>query len=214
MTSQGTPTPASTPNAEGNTLSQSRDSLVQSTIERIRQIHRDDGITRESLASTAKILEELAENKALFSLELYPPPASGEGSHRFELYTQPDQSYALYLNVQHPGKNSVPHDHKTWAVITAVQGQEINRIYRRTDDGADPQYAKLELEREVLVEVGTSVAYLGDDIHSIHVQGNQPTLHFHLYGRALETLTERVAFDLETGAVRPYNQSFWKPNAG
>ena len=173
------------------------------------------GITRDSLDATAAVLETLAVQDEWFNLADFPPPASGQGSARYALHVLPDQSYALYLNAQHPGKNSVPHDHKTWAVITGIAGDELNRVYRReTDEAAGPGHARLLVERQVLVSKGTSVSYLGDDIHSIHIQGNAPTLHFHLYGKALETLTERLAYDPQTGVGTPYNKGHWRPNAG
>ncbi len=38
-----------------------------------------------------------------------------------------------------------------------------------------------------------------DDIHSIHVLGDQSIMHLHMYGKALEEMTERVAYDRENG---------------
>lgn len=207
-------TPATTAAAPEPSREQRRRRETGEAIARIQAIHLEQGITRESLAATAGVLEQLALQRDLFSFEDFPAAAGAQASARYALHVQDDQTYALYLNVQKPGKNSVPHDHRTWAVISAVSGEELNRIYRRTDGGSVPGRATLALEREVVVRPGTSVAYLGDDIHSIHVSGTGPTLHFHLYGRALETLTERVAFDLETGTVGPYNKAHWRPNAG
>jgi hypothetical protein len=54
------------------------------------------------------------------------------------------------------------------------------------------------------------VAFLPEDIHSIHVVGDQPTLHFHLYGQPLETLSGRIGVKLETGEVVNYNATQFK----
>ena len=81
-----------------------------------------------------------------------------------------------------------------------------------TDDGRDPAVARLEIEREVTVQPGTPIAFLPDDLHSIHVIGDEPTLHFHLYGRPLETLSQRIGVNLETGAVVNYNATQLKPS--
>ena len=113
--------------------------------------------------------------------------------------------WALLVYPLLPGKTTIPHNHDTWAVIAAIEGAELNRIYRRTDDGSDPERASLELSHEVVVRPGVPIAFLPDDIHSIHVGGAEPTLHFHLYGRPLETLTGRLGFETDTGVVVRYN---------
>jgi hypothetical protein len=64
----------------------------------------------------------------------------------------------------------------------------------------------------VTVQPGTPIAFLPDDLHSIHVIGDAPTLHFHLYGRPLETLSQRIGVNLETGAVVNYNATQLKPS--
>jgi len=124
--------------------------------------------------------------------------------------TDGDAGLALYLNSIHPGKTTTPHNHTTWAVIVAVQGQEVNRIYTRTDERSNPAQAQIHVAREVTVQPGASLAFLPDDIHSIHVVGDTSTLHFHLYGQPLETLTGRVAIDPDTGVVQNYNTAYFR----
>lgn len=174
------------------------------------------GITREVLADVARRLEQLAARPALFPTSDFPTPDvhAGEGaSTRYRLNPDDgDAGLALYLNAINPGKSTWPHNHTTWAVIVAIEGQELNRIYQRTDDGSDPARAQLEVEREVVVQPGVPLAFLADDIHSIHVGGERPTLHFHLYGRPLETLTGRIGINPATGDVVGYNQSQMSPS--
>jgi hypothetical protein len=69
----------------------------------------------------------------------------------------------------------------------------------------------LEQVREVVVQPGQSLSFLPDDIHSIHVTGESPTLHFHLYGQPLETLSGRIGIDLATGQILNYNATQMKP---
>ena len=71
--------------------------------------------------------------------------------------------------------------------------------------GSNPEHASIEVERELVVRPGTPISFLPQDIHSIHVVGDAPTLHFHLYGRPLETLTGRIGVELETGRIVNYN---------
>jgi len=171
---------------------------------------------RAVLAAITARLEQLATERALFTRADFPPPAENAGvgaSTRYRLNPEDgDADIALYLNSINPGKTTIPHNHDTWAVIVAVEGQEENRVYRRTDDGSNPAVAQLEVARELTVQPGTSIAFLPDDLHSIHVVGNAPTLHFHLYGRPLETLTGRIGVNLETGEVVNYNATQFKPS--
>jgi predicted metal-dependent enzyme (double-stranded beta helix superfamily) len=117
------------------------------------------------------------------------------------------------MNALNPGNETRPHNHTTWAVVVAVEGQELNRVYRRTDDGSRPGSATLVADREVMVEPGRGIALMPDDIHSIHTTGSVPTRHLHMYGLALERLDERLGFDLESGTVAPYNRAFLPPLA-
>lgn len=175
---------------------------------------------RAALAAVAERLEALAAQPGLFTRADFPPPApladggAGVGaSIRYRLNPDDgDGGIALYLNSINPGKTTIPHNHDTWAVIVAVEGEEQNRVYRRTDDGRDPGRARLVLAQEVTVRPGTPIAFLPEDIHSIAVTGTQPTLHFHLYGRPLETLTGRIGIDLATGDVLDYNATQFTPS--
>lgn len=172
-------------------------------------------VTREQLAAVTARLEQLAQRRELFPVSDFPPPTAAQGvgaSTRYRLI--PDDAAgvpALYLNSINPGKTTLPHNHTTWAVIVALSGQELNRVYRRSDDGSQEGRATLEQVREVVVQPGQSVSFLPDDIHSIHVTGDTPTLHFHLYGQPLETLSGRIGIDLATGQILNYNATQMKP---
>lgn len=172
-------------------------------------------ITREQLAAITARLEQLAERPDLFPAADFPAPPVEQGtgaSTRYRLNPDaPAGTPALYLNSINPGKTTLPHNHTTWAVIVALSGQELNRVYRRSDDGSQPGRATLELVREVVVQPGQSVSFLPDDIHSIHVTGDTPTLHFHLYGQPLETLSGRIGIDLASGQILNYNATQMKP---
>ena len=191
-----------------------RTAAVSATMDRIRGIEREHGVTRPALDAIKAEMLALAEQEPLFpSAEFPPPPAGQTGSKRYLLQEDPDGRFAIYMLALNPGNSTKPHDHTTWAVVTAVEGEELNRVYRRTDDGAAPGRAALVLEREVLVRPGTGIALMPEDIHSIHTDGTRPTRHLHVYGLALERLTERQGFDPDQGTVQPYNKAFMTPTA-
>ena len=75
------------------------------------------------------------------------------------------------------------HNHKpSWAVIVGVSGEELNRFYDRADAG-------VRQKGEHVVKQGTGVAFMPEDLHSIHIDG--ALLNFHMYGLALEQLAHR-----------------------
>ncbi|MDR0225521.1 MAG: cysteine dioxygenase family protein [Burkholderiaceae bacterium] len=197
-------------------LADRRRQAVDAALADVRRLLQAGAPDRKALAAITERLEQLATDKALFNRTDFPPPAQTEGvgaSTRYRLNpADGDAGLALYLNSINPGKTTAPHNHTTWAVIVAVEGQEINRLYERTDDRSDPTHARIHLAREFTVQPGASIAFLPDDIHAIAVVGDQPTLHFHLYGQPLETLSGRVAIDPETGEVKNYNAAYFRPS--
>ena len=191
-----------------------RAAAIASTIDRIRAIERAQGVTRPSLAAIKTELMGLAAQEHLFPSAEFPPPPNGEkGSRRYMLQEDENNLFALYLNALNPGHETKPHDHTTWACVVAVDGQELNKVYDRLDDGSDPARCELRLREEIMVEPGRGIALMPEDIHSIHTTGSVPTRHLHMYGLALEKLDDRKAFDAETGEVKPYNMNFMAPTA-
>lgn len=189
----------------------SRESVIQPFLAQVRAIH-ERGVDRAALQQIVSLLEGLAEHHELFNFERFPAPDAATGETQFRYRLNDDgESPTLYVNSLLPGKATLPHNHETWAIIVAVEGQELNRVYRREDDGRDQARASLVLEREVVVQPGTPVAFLGEDLHGIRVEGHSPTLHFHLYGRPLESLENRYGVK-DDGSVVNYNKSQMAPS--
>lgn len=184
-----------------------RTAAVAATIDRIREIEASQGVTRPALAAIKAEMLNLAAQEHLFPTSEFPPPPPGEkGARRYRLQADADNRFALYMNALNPGNETKPHDHTTWAVVVGVEGQELNKVYRREADS-------LPVDHEVMVEVGTGIALMPEDIHSIHTTGERPTRHLHMYGLALEVLDNRMAYDPATGTAIPYNANFMKPSA-
>lgn len=172
-----------------------RAEAVAAAVEDIRVIEGAGPLDRDRLAAMRARLLELVAQRQLFLAEDFPPPE--KGARLYRIAEDADGRFALYVNACRDRTDSPVHDHTTWAVVCGFEGQELNRFYRRGDDGV-PQ----ETHQHV-VEAGTGVAMLPDDLHSIHISGGG--LNFHMYGLALDRLTERRYYS--------EREQTWKPMA-
>ncbi|MEQ8895638.1 MAG: cysteine dioxygenase family protein [Roseovarius sp.] len=172
-------------------------------VDTLRRSARDriatQGITRQTIGAIADDLRDIAGQTALWSEDQFPPPDEDSKQARYLIAEDDGQTFALYLNVMRPGKRIPPHNHTTWACVAAVEGTELNTLWSRTDDGTKPGQATVEKDRDISIEPGSAVGMLPDDIHSVFIPGDSIIRHLHFYGRALETLSERVMFDPEAG---------------
>ena len=183
------------------TISEERNQAVARTIDGIREATEKRDVSLQTLVAVQRLLLDLAEPR-LFPLADFPVTEADGSGVIYRLSEDADHRYALYASVSTPGKNVAPHDHTTWAVIVGVHGEELNRFYKRTDDGPVPGDAHLEQTGTFSVTPGTGVILMPDHIHSIHVAGDGNTVHLHMYGLALEQLSKRVVFDTAAGTCQ------------
>ena len=172
---------------------------ISSAIENIKKIMGEAPLKRDRLEQALKLVMELAAHRDWWSADRFAPPTADEQQARYLIAQDDDRTNALYLNVMRPGKKIPPHNHTTWACIAAVEGVEHNYLYERLDDGIEQGVGRLGEPKEVIVEPGNGVALMPDDIHSVVIEGDAIIRHLHMYGRALETLDQRLVFDREAG---------------
>jgi predicted metal-dependent enzyme (double-stranded beta helix superfamily) len=158
---------------------------IEAAVADVRAIEKKDGVTRASLEKIKARLLRLAARKDLFSAEDFPPPAPGakRNSCLYRISEDSDHRFALYANASAANYGTPAHNHTTWAVIVGVTGEELNRFYDRTAEGG------VREKGNFVVKQGTGVAFLPEDLHSIHIE--KPLLNFHMYGLALEQLHQR-----------------------
>jgi len=171
---------------------QARTDAVNAAMDDIRQIEADHGMTREGVGAIRDRLVSLSAQRDLFPLEDFPAPGPDDDrtSFMYRLAQDGDDRYALYAQASRGQVETPVHNHTTWAVVVGFDGQELNRFFERSDDGVTQV-------NDHMVEAGTGVAMLPDDLHSIHIDG--PALNFHCYGLALERLDEREYFNSKEG---------------
>jgi predicted metal-dependent enzyme (double-stranded beta helix superfamily) len=161
---------------------------IAAAVTDVRKIESEHGVSRESLEKIKQRLMRLAARSDLFSAADFPPPQPGSkrNSCLYRISEDTDHRFALYANASLGGYGTPAHNHTTWAVIVGVSGEELNRFYERASDG-------VRQKGEHVVKQGTGVAFLPDDLHSIHIDG--PLVNFHMYGLALDHLPGRQYFD-------------------
>lgn len=174
-----------------------RRKLVEETMARVQTIEKEYGQTRRALEAIKNELISLASESDVFVTTEFKPAKRGTFKDfvAYRLNDDNSNGRALYLSLALPGKSSPPHNHKNWAVLVGMVGAEENRLYEVDGSGDFRQ------KDSIMVGPGVGVALMGEDIHSIHVQGvgDEPVWQLRFYERPLENQVDREQFDPDTG---------------
>ena len=170
---------------------------IDAAVAEVRAIERADGVTRESLEKIKRRLIRLAARQELFTARDFPPPEPGgkRNSCLYRVSEDADHRFALYVNSSFGNYGTPAHNHSTWAVIVGVTGEELNRFYDRVDGG-------VREKGSAVVKQGTGVAFMPEDLHSIHISA--PLVNFHMYGLALEELHHREYYQADERAWKVF----------
>ncbi len=119
------------------------------------------------------------------------------------LHEEPNHDLAVFVLTWLPDRGTLPHNHKTWAVVAGIEGEEHEIEWSRVDDGAKPGYAKLVKSGEVTLKAGETSVCKPDDIHSVWNTGSEISISLHTYGRHIN-YTGRSEFDPSKDLERPF----------
>ena len=163
-----------------------------------------DGVVR-GYSSESEILLHLkpALEKLVSSPASVPAKAFTPRKDRFAmtLIQMPqDEAYSIIGGVWHPGQTTPIHDHLTWAIIGVYQGEEREALFRRTDDGSNPELAKVQQVSERVNKKGHVTVLGHSGIHRVDNISLKPALSVHIYGRDIGN-TERHSYDPVTGEI-------------
>ncbi len=179
-----------------SSVAERRENEVAEVMAFVRSMAEPVDVSRENLDKIKQVMLDFASRADIWDEEEFPAPEEGKIQNRYLISKDDDDSYALYLNVMNKGKYAPPHNHTTWACVTAVAGEEYNYVYTPEQEGPlEPGERPIKHTETINVKPGQGIALLKDDIHAIEIKEGMATRHLHLYGRALETLTKRMTWD-------------------
>lgn len=174
-----------------------RVAAVRATTEALKQVFGREQVGRAELEQAKGLLLGLAERRELFGADDFPlPDAEAEKNNALYLLAEESEpALSLYLQVSGSGLDVPPHNHKTWAIIAGIDGVEENRFYEHSEAG--PQRSGGQD-----VGPGSAVAFEPEDLHSIHIHGQERVLNFHMYGIPLDKLYGREYWHADSGEWR------------
>ncbi len=162
-------------------------------------------VEQERLDRALLILLDYAD-PAFFPLEHFPAEKDG-GEATYRLWEEQDHSFAMYLSVSPDGVRTPPHNHLTWAVNTALIGEEINVLYQVSYQPSEPGESPVKVVGSKTLRSGVGIGLMPRDIHAIETKADEAdgiVMSLHLYGHAIDQPSERQMFDLISGQAEGY----------
>jgi len=159
---------------------------------------RSSSAESEVLRRTKPLMAELLATPGSIPLEAFHPRQD-----RFAMnliYMPKDRVFSVNGAVWLPGQTTPIHDHLTWAMVGVYDGEERESIFRRKDDGSNPNRAHLEKAKERINRKGHITVLGRSGIHRIDNLSDVPSHSIHVYGIDIGN-TERHSYDPITGEV-------------
>ncbi|OED44281.1 hypothetical protein AB833_01875 [Chromatiales bacterium (ex Bugula neritina AB1)] len=167
----------------------------------IRQIASDESDNSKITDKIKPLAEKITAERGWFKAQ-YREVDDEQGFGLHLLFEEENHDLAVFVIAWAPGKGLAAHNHKTWAVVSGIEGQEHEVNYTRRDDGSKPGFADLAVTREETLYPGKAVCCMPEDIHSVWNNGQQVAVSLHTYGRHLNH-TGRSVFDVDAKTESP-----------
>lgn len=150
----------------------------------------------------APLAQKFAQAPGWFRPE-YRECDQGQGFGVHLLHEEPNHDLAVFLISWLPNRGTTPHNHKTWAVVVGMEGQEQEVNWDRLDDGSRPGHAELKRSGEHVMAAGEVARCYPEHIHSVWNVGKDISMSLHTYGRHIN-YTGRSEFDPARKAEKPF----------
>ena len=123
--------------------------------------------------------------------------------HRsWKVYTDPDHLFCIPVSHQKPNYRRGVHDHGElgWAVYGVLEGEVVQELYERLDDGADPEHVQLHALPPVIQHAGDATVIQVGGAHAPHNDDGRDAWTVVIRSRDLTTIW-RNFYDVHKGRV-------------
>ncbi len=144
----------------------------------------------EYLPSLRRLVRKLLLNVYWIAQEI-PTASSNSGTGFKLLYDELGYPITLQTEIMLPGTSTTIHNHGTWGVIAALQGQQKNTFWKCVPTPEHPQH--IEKVDEKIFQLGDIISFTTEAIHCVEAIGNEPTVTLNLYGDT--NASKRFKFD-------------------
>ena len=155
-----------------------------------------------AITSRIKPLSKRLAAEKVWLNDAYREVDAEQGFGLHLVHEEKNHDLAVFVIAWAPGKGLKAHNHKTWAVVAGVEGQECETSYRRLDDQSRSGFAELQAISEETLFPGKVVSCMPEDIHSVWNNGTDVAISLHTYGRHLN-FTGRSIFDIDQKTEMP-----------
>lgn len=133
----------------------------------------------------------------------------GGGIGQYALFRAEDGSLCLFSLVVPSGAATPVHDHLAWGLVGVYRGRQDETIYRRLDDGRDPERAALEVATRQELGPGECYTLLppDGDIHYVRTTSEESSVSIHLLANDTACVW-RHRFDPSSGRVTPFRSGY------
>lgn len=169
-------------------------------VEDFRNISAREAAGRPRLDALRGPTEELlADASWIEARHLEPVPGA---TATYAIYRSQEPDLCIFTMVVPPGESTKVHNHRTDGWVGLVQGGQIERHFRRFDDGSRPGFADVRQTEEHAIALHeiTPIQHPDADIHQILTTSRDASVSLHVLFNDLGTV-ERQTFEPEQHAV-------------
>jgi predicted metal-dependent enzyme (double-stranded beta helix superfamily) len=174
---------------------------LQNFIEDMDRITRDEAEPAKIVAAAKPLLATLVKQPDCLEARYRERGSTAYG--RYMLHRTP--RFNVTAIVWGPGDMAKAHNHDTWGLVGVVENEIQETRFRRLDDGAKPDFARIEVTGVHKSSAGMVSCLVppGDDIHEMNNVSNRKTVEIHVYGKDLANLP-RLRFDIDNNTVKTF----------